>query len=103
MTKITFIGAGSLGFTAGLVRDILTFPLLQDATISLMDINAERLDFAYQAVTKLVEAGGHPAKVEATLDRVEALQGADVVPVSYTHLTLPTMRLRCSSRGWAGE
>ena len=79
MTKITFIGAGSLGFTAGLVRDILTFPLLQDATISLMDINAERLDFAYQSVTKLVEAGGHPAKVEATLDRVEALRGADVV------------------------
>jgi alpha-galactosidase len=79
MTKITFIGAGSLGFTAGLVRDILTFPLLQDATISLMDINAERLDFANKAVTKLVEAGGHPAKVEATLDRVEALRGADVV------------------------
>ena len=41
MTKITFIGAGSLGFTAGLVRDILTFPLLQDATLSLMDINTE--------------------------------------------------------------
>ena len=35
MTKITFIGAGSLGFTAGLVRDILTFPLLEDAHISL--------------------------------------------------------------------
>ncbi len=32
MTKIAFIGAGSLGFTRGLVRDILTFPLLQDAT-----------------------------------------------------------------------
>ena len=27
MTKITFIGAGSLGFTSELVRDILTFPL----------------------------------------------------------------------------
>ena len=79
MTKITFIGAGSLGFTAGLVRDILTFPLLQDATISLMDIDPERLEFAKQAVTKIVEAGGHPAKVEATLDRAEALQGADVV------------------------
>ena len=31
MTKITFIGAGSLGFTHELVRDILTFPLLEDA------------------------------------------------------------------------
>jgi len=79
MTKITFIGAGSLGFTAGLVRDILTFPLLQDATLSLMDINPERLDFALKAVTKLIEAGGYPAKVEATLDRAEALKGADVV------------------------
>ena len=39
MTKITFIGAGSLGFTRELVRDILTFPLLTDATISLMDMN----------------------------------------------------------------
>ena len=79
MTKIAFIGAGSLGFTAGLVRDILTFPLLEDATISLMDIDDERLDFAHKTVLKLVEAGKYPAKVTATLDRVEALQGADVV------------------------
>ena len=32
MTKIAFIGAGSLEFTFELVRDILTFPLLEDAT-----------------------------------------------------------------------
>lgn len=79
MTKITFIGAGSLGFTSGLVRDTLTFPLLQDATLSLMDINAERLEWAKKGVEKLVAAGKHPAKVETTLDRVEALTGADVV------------------------
>ena len=46
MTKIVFIGAGSLGFTRGLVRDILTFPLLKDAELALVDINKERLDFA---------------------------------------------------------
>ncbi len=34
MAKITFIGAGSFGFTRSLVRDVLTFPLLRDATIS---------------------------------------------------------------------
>jgi alpha-galactosidase len=79
MTKITFIGAGSLGFTSELVRDILTFPLLQDATLSLMDVDLERLEFAYKSVTKLVEAGDHPAKVEATLNRVEALKDTDVV------------------------
>ena len=79
MTKIAFIGAGSLGFTSELVRDILTFPLLEDAQISLMDINAERLEFSKKAVTKLIEAGKRKATVSATLDRVEALKDADVV------------------------
>lgn len=79
MTKITFIGAGSLGFTSELVRDILTFPLLEDATLSLMDIDAERLEWARKQVESLIEAGHRPARVEATLDRVEALKGADVV------------------------
>jgi alpha-galactosidase len=79
MTKIAFIGAGSLGFTQDLVRDILTFPLLQDAQIALMDINPERLEFALTSVRKIIAAGKYPATVTATLDRVEALRGADVV------------------------
>lgn len=79
MTKITFIGAGSLGFTHELVRDILTFPLLQDAEIALMDIHAGRLEWAKRGVEKLIAAGNYPARVTATLDRAEALKGADVV------------------------
>ncbi len=79
MTKIAFIGAGSFGFTRGLVRDILTFPLLEDATLSLMDVDAERLEFSRRAVQRIVDQGGYPARVEATMDRVEALNGADAV------------------------
>ncbi len=79
MTKITFIGAGSFEFTSELVRDILTFPLLQDSTLYLMDIDPEKLKFAKRAVEKLVKAGNHPAIVEASLNRAEALQDADVV------------------------
>jgi alpha-galactosidase len=79
MTKIAFIGAGSLEFTRDLVRDILTFPLLQDTTLSLMDMNAERLEFAQKSVQRIVDLGGYPAQVEATVDRVEALKGADAV------------------------
>jgi len=79
MSKITFIGAGSVGFTAGLVRDILTFPLLENAHIALMDIDPERLDFSLAAVTKLIDAGNYPATVSATLDRAEALKDANVV------------------------
>ena len=82
MTKIAFIGAGSYGFTRGLVRDVLTFPLLQDATLALMDIDPERLEFAERSVRKIVELGNYPAKVQATLSREEALQGADIVIVT---------------------
>ncbi len=82
MTKIAFIGAGSLGFTRGLVRDILTFPLLRDATLSLMDIDPERLDFAKRSVGKIVALGNYPAQVEATLDRAEAPKDADFVLVT---------------------
>ncbi len=79
MTKIAFIGAGSLEFTRGLARDILTFPLLEDATLALMDIDAERLEFARKSVQRIVDMGNYPARVEATMDRVEALKGADAV------------------------
>jgi alpha-galactosidase len=82
MTKIAFIGAGSLGFTRNLVRDVLTFPLLQDATLTLMDVDPERLEFAQNAVQRIVNLGKYPAKVEATMDRAEALEGADVVLVT---------------------
>jgi alpha-galactosidase len=79
MTKITFIGAGSLGFTRNLVRDMLTFPLLADAELRLMDIDPERLDFSKRSVEKIIALGKYPATVSATLDRVEALHDADVV------------------------
>jgi alpha-galactosidase len=79
MTKIAFIGAGSLGFTRALVRDVLTFPLLEDATLALMDIDAERLEFAQKSVQRIVDVGNYSATVEATMDRVEALKDADAV------------------------
>ena len=79
MPKIAFIGAGSLGFTRGLVRDILTFPLMKNTTIALMDVDKERLDFAHKAVKSIIERGQYPAKVEVTMERKEALKGADAV------------------------
>ena len=79
MARIAFIGAGSLGFTRGLVRDILTFPLLQDSTLVLMDVNKERLEFARRACQAIIDRGNYPAKIVATLDRATALKGADAV------------------------
>ena len=86
MTKIAFIGAGSLGFTRNLVRDILTFPLLENATLSLMDIDSERLDFITKSINRIVELGNYPAKVESTTDRHRSAEGR-----------------RCSDRDCAGR
>lgn len=74
--RIAFIGAGSFGFTRSLVRDLLSFPAFADATIVLMDIDADRLSTITRAVKRIVEAGNYPAQVIATQDRTEALKGA---------------------------
>lgn len=79
MKKIAFIGAGSFGFTRSLVRDILSFPALSDATLALMDIDDERLSNIELAVNKIVKKGNYPAKVIATKNRAQALEGADGV------------------------
>ena len=82
MPKLTFIGAGSFGFTRNLVRDVLTFDSLAGSTICLMDINPERLEYSRRAVQRIIDEGGYPAKVQTTQDRVEALTGADYVLVT---------------------
>ena len=79
MPKIAFIGAGSYGFTRTLVKDLLTFPSLKGATLALMDIDDDRLDFARRSVQRIVNEGNYPAKILATKSRKEALKGADAV------------------------
>ena len=82
MKKITFIGAGSLCFTRGLVKDILTFDAFSDVHIALMDINTERLEMIERGVKKIIAAGNYPATVSATTDRAKALEGADGVCIT---------------------
>ncbi len=77
MTKITFIGAGSTVFAQNLLGDILSFPELADVTISLHDIDADRLrtsEIVAHRVARALDA--HPT-IEATTDRRRALDGAD--------------------------
>ncbi len=77
MPKITLIGAGSTVFAKNLIGDILTFPELADSTISLHDIDEERLRTSTIMAHKVAEALGVQPTIEATLDRRAALDGAD--------------------------
>lgn len=79
MTKIVFVGAGSHIFTRRLVRDVLSFPLLNNATIVLHDIDEERLSHAHFGCARIIAAGAYPATLEATTDLSHALAHADVV------------------------
>lgn len=82
MRKFTFIGAGSLGFTRNLVRDILTYEAFNDCEIMLMDINEKRLEYSRKGCQKIVDAGHYGATVKATTDRREALKDADGVLIT---------------------
>src|SRR5579871_3794663 len=82
MTKIALVGAGSVVFTRNLINDVLSYPALQDSTISLMDIDETRLSLARDLVQTMIDQRGLPARVEATLDRAAAVRGARYVIVT---------------------
>jgi alpha-galactosidase len=77
MPKITFLGAGSTVFAQNLMGDILSFPELADSTISLHDIDTERLKTSEIVAQKVAETLGVNPKIEASTDRRKALEGAD--------------------------
>jgi alpha-galactosidase len=79
MTRIAFVGAGSVEFTRNLLGDILTFPELQGCTIALHDIDPERLEAGAAMARWTARELGAPATIEAHLDRRAALEGCDHV------------------------
>ena len=79
MPKIAFIGAGSIVFARNLMGDILTYPELEGSTLSLMDVDQERLDRTVAAAEKMLDHNDVEATIEATTDRREALTDADYV------------------------
>jgi alpha-galactosidase len=77
--RVVFVGAGSTVFTRSLAGDLLLSPELAGLELVLHDIDERRLARSERVVRRLVETLGAPARVEATLDRERALDGAGVV------------------------
>src|SRR5690606_38812050 len=77
MPKITFIGAGSTIFAKNLMGDILGYPELGDSTLTLFDIDPQRLHTSEIVAHKVSEALGVKPVIKTTTDRCEALEGAD--------------------------
>lgn len=81
MSKIVIIGAGSQ-FGGKLSRDILALPELRDAHIVLCDIDQKRLGAATRYVQRIIDTHQLPARLSSTLERRDALPGADFVVTS---------------------
>ena len=79
MIKIAIIGAGSIGYTRKLMRDILTVPELQDTLFHFHDIDKKYLDMMTKLARREIKINGVKAKIKATLDRRESVTNADYV------------------------
>ena len=77
--KVAFIGAGSIGFTRGLLADILTVPEFHDIQVSFTDINPDNLRMVTQLCQRDIDENGLAIKIHATLDRREAFRDAKYV------------------------
>src|SRR5215212_5176503 len=77
MAKIAFIGAGSTVFARNLLNDIFSFPELGGSTISLFDIDQQRLETSEIVARNVAKAAEASPTIEATTDRRRALDGVD--------------------------
>ncbi|HUU43978.1 MAG TPA: alpha-glucosidase/alpha-galactosidase, partial [Planctomycetota bacterium] len=81
MPRIAMIGAGSMIFTKTLAMDILATPALRASELVLMSRTRPKLDRMEKFLKRVVRENDLPATVWSTLDRREALKGADYVIV----------------------
>ena len=77
--KIAFIGAGSIGFTRSLLRDVLSVREFSDIEVAFTDINPTNLDMVTQLCQRDIDENGLDIKIYSTEDRREALEGAKYV------------------------
>ena len=77
MTKIAFIGAGSVSFTRELLTDLFSYDDLQGLEIALHDIDAGRLQTAEAVARRLDGDKGAGATITTHAERRAALDGAD--------------------------
>lgn len=79
MPKISFIGAGSTVFAKNLLGDIFSHSELENSEIWLHDIDSGRLNTSEIVARKIAERLGINPVINSTIDRIQAIEGADYV------------------------
>jgi alpha-galactosidase len=79
MPKIVIVGAGSYIFSAQLIYDFLYCSEMSELTISLMDIDEDRLKLIVKLAQKMAADRESGARIEYSSNRQACLDGADYV------------------------
>ncbi|MBM7564227.1 alpha-glucosidase/alpha-galactosidase [Paenibacillus sacheonensis] len=77
--KVTIVGAGSIGFTRWIMRDLLSVPEFRAIEVAFTDISEGNLAMVAELCQRDIEANGLPVRIQSTTDRREALRGAKYV------------------------
>ncbi|NLM10069.1 MAG: alpha-glucosidase/alpha-galactosidase [Clostridiaceae bacterium] len=77
--KVAFIGAGSIGFTRNLLRDLLSVPEFREIEIAFTDISERNLDMVTQLCQRDIDENNLNIKIQSTTDRRAALENAKYV------------------------
>jgi len=77
--KISIIGAGSAGFSLGLVKDVCLTPNLAGSLISFMDIDPDRLEMIQKLAARYAREVGSDLRFESTQNRQDSIRDADFV------------------------
>ena len=77
--KITFIGAGSIGFTRQLFTDLMSVKEFHNIEVAFTDINQANLDMVTQLCQRDLDENGIDIKIHATTDRRKAFKDAKYI------------------------
>ena len=103
MVKIVIIGAGSMAWSANLVKDLCLTKSLWGTTASLVDIDTERLDVTHGLAKRYAAETKADIAFEKTANRKDALEGADFVfntALAGGHENYETQRMVAEKHGY---
>jgi alpha-galactosidase len=80
--KVVLIGAGSANFGLGTMGELFKSDVFKGSVVCLLDINPSALQRVETMARKFVQENHLPYKIEATTNRVQALQGATFCIIS---------------------
>jgi alpha-galactosidase len=77
--RIVLIGAGSMVFGEGLMKDVVLSPHLAGSTVALVDLNETKLELMARVAQRMIDQQESDIRLETTTERRDVLADADYV------------------------